>query len=192
MEELWRPALDLALHRNRSSKDSRLVQLATIRGDGRPAVRTLVFRGFLEDTHRLTFAIDDRSAKAADMKLSPWVEACWYFPMTCEQFRLGGSVELVATETHEQALGEARENVWRTMSDDSRLSFVWPDPGRPRMPLAPFPTQPPDALKPPAHFCLLLLEVCEVDYLELHGNPQHRWKYSKDARGRWSGEEVNP
>ena len=111
-EELWRPSLDLALHRNRQSPQVRFVQLATIRETGRPAVRTLVFRGFLGETHQLTFATDGRSVKTDD--------------------------------------------------------------------------------EPLPHFCLLVLEIRDVDHLELHGNPQHRWRYSKDAYGRWSGLQVNP
>ena len=83
-------SLDLALHRNRQSPQSRFVQLATIRENGRPAVRTLVFRGFLDDTHRLTFATDGRSEKVVEIEHSPWAEACWYFHLTREQFRFSG------------------------------------------------------------------------------------------------------
>ncbi len=191
-EELWRPSLDLALHRNRQSPLVRFVQLATIRESGRPAVRTLVFRGFLGETHKLTFATDGRSVKTVDLQHSPWVEACWYFHLTREQFRFSGTVSSVVAETADQTLQEARINVWRDMSDESRLTYTWPDPGQTRVPLAPFPTQPPDPLEPLPHFCLLVLEVRDVDHLELHGNPQHRWHYSKDDLGRWSGMEVNP
>ncbi|HMF36692.1 MAG TPA: pyridoxamine 5'-phosphate oxidase family protein, partial [Isosphaeraceae bacterium] len=75
-EELWRPSLDLALHRNRQSPQVRFVQLATIRETGRPAVRTLAFRGFLGETHQLTFATDGRSVKTAELEQSPYAEAC--------------------------------------------------------------------------------------------------------------------
>jgi pyridoxamine 5'-phosphate oxidase len=191
-EELWRPSLDLALHRNRQSPQVRFVQLATIRETGRPAVRTLVFRGFLGETHQLTFATDGRSVKTAELEQSPWAEACWYFPLTREQFRFSGTVSSVNGDTSDWALREARIEVWRELSDESRLTYTWPDPGRPRIPLAPFPTLAPDPLEPLPHFCLLVLEIRDVDHLELHGNPQHRWRYSKDAHGRWSGMEVNP
>ena len=89
-DELWRPSLDLALHRNRPSPDARYVQLATLRENHRPAVRTLVFRGFLGDTNHLTFATDGRSEKVVELEHSPWAEACWYFPQTREQFRFLG------------------------------------------------------------------------------------------------------
>jgi PPOX class probable FMN-dependent enzyme len=191
-EELWRPSLDLALHRNRQSPQVRFVQLATLRDNGRPTVRTVVFRGFLGETHRLTFATDGRSVKVSELEQSPWVEACWYFHLTREQFRLSGPVALVGSDTHDRDLLEARTQVWREMSDESRLAYTWPAPGRPRKPLAPFPTQNPDRLIPLPHFLLFVLEVWEVDHLELHGNPQHRWRYSRDALGRWAGLEINP
>jgi PPOX class probable FMN-dependent enzyme len=192
MEELWLPSLDLALHRNRRIPQSRFVQLATVREDGRPAVRTLVFRGFLDDTHRLTFATDSRSLKTAELEQSPWAELCWYFHETREQFRLGGTASLVGEKHPDLQLQEARLAVWREMSDESRITYTWPDPGRSREPLTPFPTLAPGRQEPLPHFCLLVFEVREVDHLELRGNPQHRWKYSRDAHGRWTGREINP
>jgi hypothetical protein len=38
----------------------------------------------------------------------------------------------------------------------------------------------------------MTLTATEVDHLELQGDPQHRWIYEADPRGRWSGREVNP
>jgi len=193
-EELWRPSLDLALHRNRQSPQCRFVQLASVREDGRPAVRTVVFRGFLGDTNRLTFATDGRSVKTQEIERSNRAEACWYFHTTREQFRLAGTATLVGADHHDrdQSFAQARLETWREMSDESRLTYTWPDPGRPREPLSPFPTQAPDPLDPLPHFCLLVLEVLEVDHLELQGNPQHRWRYARDSHGRWSGVEINP
>ncbi len=190
--ELWRPSLSLALHHNRLSPESRFVQLATLRRNGRPAARTVVFRGFLGDTPCLTCATDARSEKVAELNASPWAEVCWYFPVTREQFRLSGTVLLVGPDSPDPAALEAREQVWREMSEASRLSYTWPDPGRAREPSRSFPTAPPDPLEPLSHFALLVLEVDEVEHLELEGNPQHRWRYRRDDNGRWSGVEVNP
>ena len=92
-ETLWRPSLVLALYRNRHAPYSRFVQLATVRADGRPANRTVVFRGFLDETPQLTFVTDSRSPKVAELSHSPWAEVCWYFPVTHEQFRIGGPVD---------------------------------------------------------------------------------------------------
>jgi PPOX class probable FMN-dependent enzyme len=191
-EELWRPSLDLALHRNRQSPQSRFVQLATVRENGRPAVRTLVFRGFLGETHQPTFATDLRSSKVQEIEQSPWVEICWYFHVTREQFRLSGTATLAGPAANDPLLRQARLEVWCEMSEASRLSYTWPAPGRPREPSTPFPTDPPDPLQPLPQYGLLVLDVKEVDHLELEGNPQHRWRYVRDSLNRWSGVEVNP
>ena len=129
-------SLDLALHRNRQSPQCRFVQLASVREDGRPAVRTVVFRGFLGETNRLTFATDGRSVKAHDLERTNRAEACWYFHATREQFRLAGTVTLVGADHHDRdrSLAEARLETWRGMSDESRLTYTWPDPGQPREP----------------------------------------------------------
>ena len=68
---------------------------------------------------------------------------------------------LVGADHHDRdrSFAEARLETWRGMSDESRLTYTWPDPGLPREPLSPFPTQAPDPLDPLPHFCLLVLEV---------------------------------
>ena len=49
----WRSILSRSLHRNRSLANARYFQLATINMNGEPANRTVVFRGFLEETNKL-------------------------------------------------------------------------------------------------------------------------------------------
>lgn len=190
--ELWRPSLDLALHRNRNHPELRLVQLATVRPDSRPAIRTVVFRGFLDDARKLVFTTDGRSSKRAEIDSNPRGEICWYFPDTREQFRLSGDLKLVDAEDPDPELQQVREDLWAELSDETRLSFTWPTPGEPRDVAARFPSVPPDPSRPLDPFCLVVLTAKEVDHLELQGTPQHRWKYEADARGRWSGREVNP
>ena len=94
------PALDRALGRNRRSPQHRFVQLATIGLDGRPAVRTVVFRGFLDESRDLTFTTDARSAKRVEVETCADVVLCWYFAETREQFRLSGVVRLVDASTY--------------------------------------------------------------------------------------------
>lgn len=67
------------------------MQLATVRANGRPANRTVVFRGFLWDTERLTFVTDTRSGKVAEVAANPYCELAWYFPNSREQYRCGAS-----------------------------------------------------------------------------------------------------
>ncbi len=192
LETLWTPSLVLALYRNRQAPYSRFVQLATVRADGRPANRTVIFRGFVDETSQLTFASDSRSPKVAELGRSPWAEVCWYFPVTHEQFRISGQVGLVGGEASDPRLLDARRTCWRELAESVRISFTWPAPGEPRAERVPFPTDHPDPEEPLPHFCLLILDPHEVDQLELNGKPQNRWVYNRDDRGRWSGAEVNP
>ncbi|MEL6814600.1 MAG: pyridoxamine 5'-phosphate oxidase family protein [Cyanobacteria bacterium J06598_3] len=95
----WRSPLSRALHRNRAQPFARYLQLATVRPDGTPANRTIVFRGFLANTNRLMFICDRRSEKTHHTHQNPAAEACWYFTKTREQFRLSGQLTLITAET---------------------------------------------------------------------------------------------
>lgn len=196
----WRSPLARALHRNRSLVYARYVQLATVRSDGRPANRTVVFRGFLELTNQLKFIADTRSQKIDQIWVQPWGEVCWYFPKTREQFRLLGTLEAVAAEHPNHALLQARRNLWRELSDAARVQFAWAEPGIARSETVASETvaieiSPPDAAEPLPNFCLLLLNPTQVDHLELRGDPQNRYFYSKDSeagREAWAVQTINP
>ncbi len=189
----WRSLLAAALHRNRSLVYARYLQLATVRANNRPANRTVVFRGFLEDTNQLKFITDARSEKADQIKQQPWAEVCWYFPNTREQFRITGCLTLVGCDNSDPALQKARITTWQELSDAARLQFVWPDPGKSRVKeQAAFEQPPPDPTQPLANFCLLLLDPVQVDHLELKGEPQNRYLYCLDEQQEWSSQEINP
>jgi PPOX class probable FMN-dependent enzyme len=187
----WRSAIARALHRNRSLVYARYLQLATVRPDGSPANRTVVFRSFLEETDQLQFVTDARSEKVADIAHHPWGEACWYFPNTREQFRLTGSLILVS-ETHlDPSLQQARQRSWQALSDSARTQFTWPHPGESRSDDG-FDAPPPDPTTPLSHFCLLLLQPHQVDHLELRGEPQNRYLYRLSEAMEWSIQTINP
>ena len=189
----WRSAIAHALHRNRSLVYARYLQLATVQPNGRPANRTLVFRGFLEDTNQLKFITDNRSAKADQIQQQPWAEVCWYFPNTREQFRITGCLTLVSSDDSHQDLQPARISIWQELSDAARLQFAWPHPGKPRVenPEA-FAPPAPDPVQPLSNFCLLLLDPVQLDHLELRGEPQNRRFYRRDENQEWFCEEINP
>jgi len=189
----WRSLLACALHKNRKLPYARYFQLATIRTDGRPANRTLVFRGFLDDTNQLKIITDSRSQKADQIDDQPWGEACWYFPESREQFRLAGQLTLVRVNHPDQALQAARKTTWQELSDPARLQFAWPHPGEARAENdRAFSPPPPDPKQPLPNFCLLLLEAVQVDHLELRGDPQNRWFYYRNNSQEWSKQAVNP
>ncbi len=191
-EPLWRASLALALYRNRHVAQSRYLQLATVRPDGRPANRTVVFRGFLGKSDQITAVTDLRSAKAREIQASPWAEACWYFPMTREQFRLSGRATLVGATGGDEDEQRARRDIWRELAEATRHAFTWPTPAAPRDPSVPFIETPTDPASPLDTFGLLILDPVEVDHLELDGNPQNRWNYRRDDAGRWLAQEIHP
>lgn len=189
----WRSPLARALHLNRSLVYARYLQLATVRLDGKPANRTVVFRGFLDDGNQLKFITDTRSEKSAQISAQNWGEVCWYFPKSREQFRLLGRLTLVDSEYSEPVLQKARRMQWHDLSDAARVQFAWPQPGQERRDSE-------DAFSPPApssneplpNFCLLLLDPTQVDHLELRGEPQNRHQYGQDAVGNWFVQAINP
>ncbi len=189
----WRSHLSRALHKNRSLPYARYFQLATVRPDGHPANRTVVFRGFLEDTNQLKIITDFRSQKAEQINSQSWGEACWYFPKTREQFRFAGQLILIEAEHSNPLLQKARQTTWQDLSDAARLQFAWPHPGHDRTESSDaFSPPPPNPEQPLPNFCLLLLEPEQVDYLELRGDPQNRWLYYLDSSHKWLTQAINP
>lgn len=186
----WRSPLAHALHRNRSLVYARYVQLATVRADGRPANRTVVFRGFRDDTNQLRFVTDNRSEKVEQLRDRPWGEVCWYFPKTREQFRMGGSILAIGADTADEALLALRQRSWQELSDAARSQFGWPYPGKKRAPDADFEVTPSPS-EPLPCFVVLLLDPQAVDHLELRGTPQNRTRYEQLAEG-WVTQFVNP
>ncbi len=189
----WRSHLSSALHKNRSLPYARYFQLATVRADGHPANRTVVFRGFLDDTNQLKIITDSRSQKADQIDHQSWGEACWYFPKSREQFRFAGQLTLIGANYPEQALKDARHKTWQDLSDAARLQFAWPHPGKARTEdNTAFSPPPPELHQPLANFCLLLLKPIQVDHLELRGEPQNRWLYQQNSEHEWLKQAINP
>lgn len=188
----WRLSLTSALERNRHLVYSRYFQLATVGLDGRPANRTVVFRGFLPETNQLQMITDSRSQKVHQIQNHSWGEICWYFPETREQFRLLGQLKLISDSHPDLTLTTARTTLWQFLSDAAKQQFYWPDCRQPRSESTAF--NPPQTFSPhpPANFILLLLEPQEVDHLELQGEPQNRTLYYYDSEQGWLTKIVNP
>ena len=191
-DTMWHASLVLAIYRNRHVAQARYFQLATVRSDGRPANRTVVFRGFLGGGHSIMVVADRRSGKAREIAADGRCEACWYFPMTREQFRLGGRVRVLGLDDDDVEAARACREVWRGLSDATRQSFTWPAPGAPRDPETSFGASALGPEVPAPDFLLLVLEPDEVDHLELDGNPQNRWAYRRGDDGGWTAVEINP
>lgn len=188
----WRSPIERAIADHREITYARYFQLATVTTENRPANRTVVFRGFDAERDRLKVVTDLRSDKVCQIAYQPWVEACWYFPQTWQQFRISGLLSLVKADDADMALQQARQASWQELSDAARWQFAWsPEPGKPKTEEAIAPPQP-NPTEPLPNFCLLLLEPVQVDYLLLRGEPQNRWLYCRGDDNQWSVQAINP
>ncbi|XP_020531497.1 pyridoxine/pyridoxamine 5'-phosphate oxidase 2 isoform X6 [Amborella trichopoda] len=96
----WKQLLLTALETNAHLKYSSFFQLvislsATVRPNGKPANRTVVFRGFQEGSDKIQINTDSRSHKIEDIKHCPFGEICWYFTDSWEQFRIEGRIDII-------------------------------------------------------------------------------------------------
>ena len=189
---LWREPLARARHAQDRAGLEDYMQLATIRPDGTPANRTVVFRGFLEQPDRLLCGADARSAKVDQLHGNPIVELCWYFPRSREQFRVRGTATLIEAGHPDADLLVARDTVWLGLSGSVRVQFAWPNPGGPREEPAVFDIPAPAKASPPAEFCLIVVEPERVDHLQLRPSPHERQVYERDGAGEWLVTAVNP
>mmetsp|Transcript_16935 Transcript_16935/g.22387 ORF Transcript_16935/g.22387 Transcript_16935/m.22387 type:complete len:317 (+) Transcript_16935:91-1041(+) len=203
----WIQEVKRALAQHKRQPQSRYVQLATCGGSDFPSCRTVVFRGFADfyDSTKgiLKFITDLRSEKIKDIEANPRAEVCWYFNKTREQFRIKGNLVLVKFDEQDPKLARARQVQWKSLSDNARIQFAWPFPGKKR-------TEDEDDevdFKPPKlsesepadTFCLLLLEPLTVDHLQLKTDPQLRSIYSlleaeegNEKQTNWNYQRVNP
>lgn len=182
----WRQLLDEALIRHEHLPQSRFAALATVRPDGRPANRTVTFRSFIS-RDRLLFSADARSEKLSHIERQPWVELCWYFPESRQQFRLAGRIDADAAREPEVAAACLR--LWQERPEHFRQSFTWPQPGHPRAIDAAFQIAAPDA--PPENFLILVLEPESVEVLDLRAHPHERRLFDRVA-GSWKEVRLNP
>ena len=190
MDYQWQAALTAAIKKNRRDAHHRYLQLATVRADGSPANRTLVFRGFLEGTERLQMVTDARSEKRLQLTDDKRAELCWYFTASREQFRLRGVLELV--DADHALFNDARERLWHALSPAAQAQFFWPAPGLPVSVAESDDTVAKRSSEDvPTHFMLLLFEPLTVDHLRLKAMPQQR-VISRRTEDLWQAEAVNP
>ncbi len=189
MDYFWRDALSKAIRGNQQDAHHRYLQVATVRRDGSPANRTLVFRGFFDKGEVLQMVTDLRSEKVDQIQHERNAEICWYFTRSREQFRLSGSLAAVgdpAVLPATQALSTARESLWASLSPAARAQFFWPEPGKPLDDSGAL--EETDAA--PETFMLLLFTATRVDHLQLSG--KQRRMLSQHSGKQWHCEAVNP
>ncbi len=188
----WRSDFARALYQMRNDPTAKYFQLATVRPDGTPANRTLVFRGFDDPGSRLTMVSDLRSRKIEELRSRPEAEICWYFTETRDQFRMAGPIAILGPDRNDDQ-SRLRRRIWSEMSHNAREMFWWPTPADPRANKDAFQQAPEDRGEPTATFAVLVLTPLRVEHLRLRGEPQNRWIHQRDAVDRpWVTREVNP
>uniref|UniRef100_A0A1J3CZ07 pyridoxal 5'-phosphate synthase n=1 Tax=Noccaea caerulescens TaxID=107243 RepID=A0A1J3CZ07_NOCCA len=127
----WKQLLFGAIEANAHLSHSSYFQLATIGLNERPSNRTVVFRGFEENSDTIRINTDLRSRKIEELKQCPFSEICWYFSDSWEQFRINGRIEVIDASNPDQTKLQQREKAWFANSLKSRLMYTCPTPGSP-------------------------------------------------------------
>ena len=159
----------------------RIAALATVDADGRPRVRNVVCRRI--EGGMIWVASDARSAKNRQVRDSPAVELAFWLPGRREQFRVAGTVALLAAVELPAA--------WAGLSDAARALFAWPSPGASRVADRGMFAEGVDAGVPaPESFEVLVVTPDSVERLELRPHPHRRRRWRAEAG--WAVEELNP
>lgn len=186
----WRNLLDKSLVANQKLPYAKFFQLATVRRDGKPANRTVVFRGFFNGTDDLIFHCDNRSRKVDELAGNPHAEVAWYFPESREQYRIAGTVEIIGDSNPDPQLAKVRQEMWGQQSDGARAQYTWPQPREPRAADDAYRQPPPPAQAPPLDtFCVGVLRPTAVDYA-LYSSENDRVMFSKQGEN-WTELRVN-
>jgi PPOX class probable FMN-dependent enzyme len=202
----WRAAVLTAIKKNdKHMPYAKYFQLATVKPNGKPANRTVVYRGFLGETAKVTVVTDLRSNKVEELARNAAGEFAWYFPESREQFRIAGDLTVVTKDS--SSMQKERLDAWGRMSPNGRAQFLWPEPGFPQLDddanengaraekshkqtfeVDEAATR--DAKNAAENFCLVVMDVNEVDHLSLRSN--RRYVHVRDENGEWGVTEVNP
>ncbi|KAM5555700.1 pyridoxine/pyridoxamine 5'-phosphate oxidase 2 [Rosa sericea] len=191
----WKQLLLTALESNAHLRHSSYFQLATIGSNGRPSNRTVVFRGFQEDSDKIQINTDCRTRKIEELKHCPFAEICWYFTDSWEQFRINGTVDIIDGSNSDPIKLQQREKSWFSGSLRSRLQYLGPSPGLPNLSEQPSNEVSLDpSTGPVGAFCLLVLDPHQVDYLNLKSNQRLSFTSTSSPNGEksWTSERVNP
>lgn len=190
----WKQLLLQALESQSHLKHSIYFQLATVGTNGRPSNRTVVFRGFQENTDKIQINSDTRSRKIEELKYCPFSEICWYFTESWEQFRINGRVDVIDGSNSDPEKLQIREKAWFACSMKSRLQYLDPEQGRPSVSEQPKEFSLDPSAGPVGEFCLLILDPDQVDYLNLKSNQKLLFisRLSDNGEKCWASLKTSP
>jgi len=186
----WRQRLARSLHLSRSKSESKYVQIATYGPQLGVQNRTVVFRGFVENSHILQCITEKDSDKYRALKSCKSSEICWYFTKTREQYRLSVHTQLVDCDNDELGL---RQQMWNKLSAAAKMSFIDNQVYGQEVNINYSSSE--NVINSqkeqiPENFILILCKVYSVDYLIL-SEPHRRYK-SFCELDEWIEESVNP
>ena len=175
---LWRQRLKSSQSKEGKLASNRWIQLANVSKNNQPRVRTVVFRGWLDNNTMLIYT-DKRSQKYIDLENNNNIEVLWLFFKTKSQYRFKGKVfEL-----------EDNDKYWDNLFDRSKDQWFWPFPGK-KIDEKDKISSIDNILSKPNNFSVLKIQINEVDLLKLE-KPVHK-RYIWKQIDNWKGIEVNP
>ncbi|RAL54217.1 hypothetical protein DM860_004688 [Cuscuta australis] len=192
----WKHLLLNSLSSNSHLKHAIYLQLATVGPNGRPSNRTVVFRGFADNSDKIQINTDSRTRKMEELRHCPFAEICWYFTDSWEQYRINGRVDVIDASNPNPDKLRQRERAWFESSLRSRMQYLGPSPGLPSLndQSSQEPTLDPSA-GPVDAFCLLVLDPEQVDILNLKSNRRLAFASlcsSINGEKTWTSTEINP
>jgi len=180
-----------------SSKWMQLGTLCKTDNSFAPAVRTVVFRGFVTTGNGSTYLkviADRRSKKIKELQINSNFSLCSYFPKSHEQFRISGFAQIVNYSEEESWEQTQRQLSFKELSNQTRAQFVWPkydgdDTVHVHIHEISMDSEKTILDKANENFSLILLKPTSVDHLQLKPFPNVRtiykleedhWKVIKD------------
>ena len=175
---LWRQRLKSSQSKEGKQSSNRWIQLANVSKNNQPRVRTVVFRGWLDDSTMLIYT-DKRSQKYRDLENNNNIEVLWLFFKTKSQYRFKGKVS------------ELKDNdkYWDNLFDRSKDQWFWPSPGK-KIDQKDNISSIDNKLSKPNNFSVLGININEVELLKLE-KPLHK-RYIWRKIDHWKCIEVNP
>ena len=175
---LWRQRLKASQSREGKLTSNRWIQIANVSKNNQPRVRTVVFRGWLDNTTMLIYT-DKRSEKYKDLRINKHIEVLWLFFKTKSQYRFKGKVY------------ELKDNdkYWDNLFERSKDQWFWPSPGK-KIDKKNYVSSKNNKLLKPNNFSVFQIKINEVDLLKLE-KPLHKRFIWKEV-DNWTCIEVNP
>ena len=163
---LWRQRLKASHSKEGKLASNRWIQLANVSKNNQPRVRTVVFRGWLDNSTMLIYT-DKRSEKYIDLESNNNIEVLWLFFKTKSQYRFKGKVYEL----------DDNDKYWDNLLDRSKDQWFWPSPGK-KIDNNNTISSIDNRLLKPNNFSVLKININEVDLLKLE-KPLHKryiWK----------------